>query len=380
MQPLRVVFWGTYDTGKPRVRILREGLRLNGAEVMECHSNLWGGIEDKSQVRGASRWLRLLLRVASAYPSLALRYLRLPPHDVVLALYPGLVDLFVIRLITWCRRKPLAWDWFLSAYDTIVLDRRLLSRRNPLASLIYLSEWVAIRCVDAGFMDTAAHAKRMEHLFGLCAGTLRHAWVGVERKHFTCDASTTEDRGRGKEVQVLFYGQFIPLHGIPTIVAAAELMRDRPVRWTLIGRGQEAARIRDLLERHPLPKLQWLEWVDYSELRQVLAHADIALGIFGTSDKAASVIPNKVFQILASRRPLITRDSPAIRELLENAPLAVQLVQAGDANALAAAVSAFLADGAKTRADIHVPDMIDRFDAAAIGLQLSGILSPLSKQ
>ena len=48
----RLILWGTYDAGKPRVRILREGLRESGVAVEEIHTDPWNGIEDKSQIRG----------------------------------------------------------------------------------------------------------------------------------------------------------------------------------------------------------------------------------------------------------------------------------------------------------------------------------------
>ncbi len=379
---MRVVFWGTYDTGKPRVRILRQGLRLQGVEVLECHADLWSGIDDKSQVKGASRWLKLAGRALIAYPGLLWRYLRLPRHDVVVVAYPGLVDLFVLRLFAWWRRTPLAWDWFLSAYDTIVLDRQLLSPRNPVAWSIRATEWLAARLADAVFMDTAAHAARMEKLFCLPTGTFGRVWVGVEREHFDIESgSPSRSVAAGDaDVTVLFYGQFIPLHGIPTIIAAAELLRDEPVRWLLIGRGQEAPRIRELLERASLPRLQWIEWMEYADLHRALAQADVALGIFGSSEKAASVIPNKVYQVLAARRPLITRDSAAIRELVAHAPPTVQLVAAGDAAALAAAVKVIADRGQGVGADARAPDLTDRIDAAAIGKQLFDILQPLTRR
>ena len=49
---MHIVFWGTYDTGKPRVRILLQGLRENGVEVSECQANIWENVEDKSQLSG----------------------------------------------------------------------------------------------------------------------------------------------------------------------------------------------------------------------------------------------------------------------------------------------------------------------------------------
>ena len=61
--------------------------------------------------------------------------------------------------------------------------------------------------------------------------------------------------------------------------------------------------------------------------------------------KAAMVVPNKVYQAAAAGRPLVTRDGPALREVLE--PGAHCLVcPPGDPDALAAAVARLLDDPA----------------------------------
>lgn len=336
----RVVLWGTCDMGKPRVRMLLRGLRECGVEVVECRADLWQGVQDKSQMRGASAWLRLALRALWIYPVLVARYLRLPRHDWVLLGYPSMPDVFVIRLFAWMRGARIALDWFLSAYDTIVLDRALVGPRHPLAWLIRAAEWSGVHLADVPFMDTMTHARRMEAMFDLAPGSCGHVWVGVEDDVFaaTAPGDAVGPSNHNDMLRVLFYGQFIPLHGIATIIEAARTLRDAAVSWTLVGQGQEAARIRALLEADPLPALRWLDWIDYADLHREIAAADICLGIFGTSDKAASVIPNKVFQVIAAGRPLITRDSPAIRELVDPDASDIALVPAGDAKALAAAI------------------------------------------
>ena len=43
---------------------------------------------------------------------------------------------------------------------------------------------------------------------------------------------------------------------------------------------------------------------------------DVCLGIFGRTEKASRVIPYKAYEALAMRKPLITGDSKASRELL----------------------------------------------------------------
>jgi len=336
---MHVVLWGAYDLGKPRIRILRAGLVRNGIQLTECHVDVWRGVEDKSQMHGVGRWLWRLLRLLAAYPLLIARYLCLPRHDLVLVSYPGLLDLYVIRLFARMRKVPVAWDWFISAYDTIVLDRRLLQPDRVAAKLIKAVEGCGARRADLLFMDTAAHARRMESLYLLPRDSVGRVWVGAEAERFA-PAPVVSPPADGAPLRVLFYGQFIPLHGIETIVAAARLLCDAPVEWTLVGDGQEAGRIRNELASHPLARLRWVPWVPYAELAARIAEADVCLGIFGTSDKAASVIPNKVFQTLCSGRPLITRDSPAMRELLPHPPRACRLVPPGDPAALAAAVLA----------------------------------------
>lgn len=344
---MKIVLWGTYDIGKPRIRIMRDGLRTLGIEITEIHKDLWGDIDDKSAVRGARAWLRRGLRLLGAYPMLIWRYMRVPAHDLILVSYPGQLDVLVLRPFAWMRRKRIAFDWFISSFDTVVEDRRLLGRGNPFAWMLWAGEWLASRAADLAFMDTAAHARRMEMLFRLAPNSVGHVWVGAERAFF----QSSLHKSSGECLKVLFYGQFIPLHGIGTIIEAARLLRDAPIQWTLVGRGQEAPRIRAMLAENPLSALHWVEWVPYDQLDGWIKRADVCLGIFGTSEKAASVIPNKVFQIVASGLPLVTRDSAAIRELLTDGPPCVRLVKAGDARALADAVH----DCARTAHTISPP-------------------------
>ncbi|PFH10716.1 glycosyltransferase involved in cell wall biosynthesis [Collimonas sp. PA-H2] len=364
---MKIVLWGTYDIGKPRVRLLRDGIRKNGFELIECHTDIWNGIEDKSQISGVFSKLTFMFRLFSCYPSLVWRYLRLPAHALVLVSYPGLFDVLVIRCFAWLRRAPVAWDVFISAYDTVVDDRRLFGVRHPVARLLWGLEWLAVRAADGVFMDTEAHARRVEELFRLHGGECGMVSVGVETEKFP--ASPAPFPRPRKPLQVLFYGQFIPLHGIGYIVEAAGLLRDEEIDWILIGKGQETPRIRELLANTPLPRLRWLEWVDYPDLITWIQQADICLGIFGNSKKAANVIPNKVYQIIAAQKPLITRDSPAIRELLQHSPPCTVLIPAGDAGALANVV--------KSYADMPVNDgtthchvnLTRKIDAAAVGAQ-----------
>jgi glycosyltransferase involved in cell wall biosynthesis len=370
---MRILCWGTYDTGKPRTRILRAGLSRAGNTLHECHRPVWDGIEDKSQVPGGWRRVGLVLRWLLSYPSLVWRFMRAPRPDVLLIGFPGVLDALVIAPFARLRGVPVVWDMFMSLYDTIVEDRQLLARRGIVARVLHAAELCALRRCDLVFLDTEAHARRVESLFALPAGHCGAVWVGAEVEHFAPALAERPATSAGEPMRVLFYGQFIPLHGIETIVAAARLMKDEPVEWTVVGRGQEQERIARLLTQEPLPRLRREEWVEYGELCRWIARADLCLGIFGTSGKAASVIPNKVFQIVAMGRPLVTRDSPAIRELLEHAPPCTYLVPCADPRALAAAVRDHLTRMPTPVANCHA-GLHEKIGASAVARQFTGLL------
>lgn len=334
---MRVVFWGTYDIGKPRVRILLQGLRECGVEVIECHKEVWGGVEDKSQLRGLKRKAGLLFKWLLAYPVLIGRYLRLPRHDVVVVGYLGQLDVLVLWPFARWRGVPLVWDAFLSLYNTVVEDRRMVGPHNPVAWLLRAWEWLACKAADLVVLDTNAHGRYFIDTFGAPETKVKRVFVGAETDLFR--PRRTLERDPAQAFTVLFYGQFIPLHGIETVVRAAKLTEAEGIRWVIIGTGQEAPRIRALIADLQPANLEWVDWVPYTELIEWLHKADICLGIFGATAKAARVIPNKVFQILAAERPLITADTPAMREFLQ-ADAGHILVPIADAGALRRAVLA----------------------------------------
>ena len=370
---MRVLHWGTYDLGKPRARILREGIRSAGASLQDCHRDIWSGLEDKTQAFRTKQFLWRLVRWLAAYPALIWRFLAGPRPDMVLTSFPGLLDIIVLAPFARMRGVPMAWDMFISVYDTLVFDRGLARPGTLAARCLFWLERFAIGRADFVFLDTEAHARRIESLFDLPPGSCGSVWVGAEVEHF----QPTRRLEQSTDVfEVLFYGQFIPLHGVQTIVEAARLMQDSGVAWTLIGRGQEVSSVQRTLAEAPVPALRWIDWVDYAELGSWIAKADLCLGIFGTSEKAASVIPNKVFQIVAAGRPVVTRDSPAVRELLEDSAPCVYLIPPGDPHALAEAVTRHMHHVSRFPAPRCHGAVVSRIAAPAIGRRFMQVVVP----
>ncbi len=237
--------------------------------------------------------------------------------------------------VRWSRWKgvPVVFDPLISAYDKQVFERAKCAEGSREAEHLLAWERSLMQQFDAIIADTTCHRAFFCDAFGLSPEKVHVVPVGAEEDLFVCQPFQKLDR----KCRVLFYGSFIGLQAPEIIVKAAF---DVPyVHWTFIGDGP--------LKRHSIdlaggnPQIQFLPWMPYDQLPEIIANAHILLGIFGTSKKAGRVIPNKVFQSLASGRPVITRFSQAYPVKLQRASVSecgIRWVEPGSSHALSDAV------------------------------------------
>jgi len=312
---LRVLYFGTYERDYPRNAEVMSALREAGVEVLERHTPVWDGHQDN----WAARW-RTGLRLAWA--EFRLRFTPHDSFDAVVVGYPGHFDVPRARRVA--GKRPLVFNPLVSLHETLVEDRKRF-RQGLLAARILLAvDRKALKLSDLVVADTEANADFLARLGEIPRERVQVCLVGAEDRLFHAGWRPDEP------FRFLFVGKLIPLHGLETILAAARLAPELQIR--LIGSGQ----LEKVLDERP-QNVEWLQWINYEELPAEYWGAVCALGIFGTSDKARRVIPNKAFQALACGTPLITADTPGARELLVDEESAL-LVPPGDPVALAAAM------------------------------------------
>ena len=323
---MRVVYFGTYERRYPRNAQVISCLRRAGVEVVERHESVWEGREQKW---GAG--LGVLPRLALAQARLLLR----PRADgeAIIVGYPGHLDLPAARRAA--RGRPVIFNPLVSLVDTLIGDRRRFRQGSLPARLLTEIDRRALRAADLVVADTQANADFLAELADLPPERIGVCLVGAEERVFRPGWAPEEP------FAAVFVGKLIPLHGLETILAAARLAPE--IRLRVIGTGQ----LGSLLESRPA-NVDWLPWVDYELLPGELHRAGCALGIFGTSDKARRVIPNKAFQALACGVPLVTADTPTPREHLSDGESAL-LVPPGDPAALAEALRRLAGDPALAR-------------------------------
>ena len=318
---MRVLYFGTYERGYPRNAQVISCLRGAGVDVVEHHVDLWDRAEHKfragplAAAQIAIAELRLLARPRAEF-------------DAIIVGYPGHFD--VPRAKRVARGRPLVFNPLVSLSDTFVSDRGRFRDGSLASRVLFAVDRRALRRSNLVVADTEANADFLARLAGIPRECVAVCLVGAEERIFEPGWTPPE------RFTALFVGKLIPLHGLETILEAASRAPEIPFR--IVGSGQ----LDDLLAARS-PNVEWVPWVTYELLPNELHRAGCALGIFGTSDKATRVIPNKAFQALACGTPLVTGDTPGARELLVDGESAL-LVPPGDADALAAAVRSLAAD------------------------------------
>lgn len=352
---MRVCYMGAYSHTYPRNMILRRGLETNGAKVVECQvSPSLNSRERAEKVKQKFTKLHdqcdvILLSefnqsIASTAHSLAKQY-----------------------------KKKFVLDAFTPIYDSNVHDREAISSFSLRALRYWLLDRASMRLPDVILVDTQQHADYYAEKFNGDIKKIHVVPVGASAEWFGEPTITRTEPG----IKVLFYGTYIPLHGIDVILHAAEQLRaNKRIHFELIGRGQTFDQMQSLANQLRLTNVRFAKPIPYEELPRRVASADICLGIFGQTEKVARVVPNKVYQTLALARPLITGDTPAIRTVFEPGKHLVA-IPTGDSHALSATITS-LVDNLAERSKIAEAGsrlMSQKYTEAHIGKHLLDILT-----
>lgn len=331
---VRVLGFGTYDArAHPRVATLLAGVRDRGGEVTELVVPL--GFDTADRVRMLRRPWRvpvLALRLATRWMVLTRRARRLADRhpDVVVVGYLGHFDVLLARRLF--PRSRIVLDHLIGAADT-ARDRGVTS--GPALRVLSALDAAALAAADVVVVDTDEQRAVLPPRY-----RDRAVVVAVGAPPLWRPDPHRPPVGDDRPLRVVFFGTFTPLQGTEVLAAALGQLVDTPqIEATLVGDGQDRPAARVAAAGNPA--VRWLNWVPPERLPELVAAADICLGIFGTGPKALRVVPNKVFQGAAAGCAIVTSDTAPQRRVLDAAAV---FVPPGDPTALATALRQLAGD------------------------------------
>ncbi|MEM8986632.1 MAG: WcaI family glycosyltransferase [Pseudomonadota bacterium] len=143
-----------------------------------------------------------------------------------------------------------------------------------------------------------------------------------------------------EEIVCLYSGAISNKQGLETVIDAARLLQNKPIRFVICGQGPGADAIRARAEG--LNTVTFMTFQPAERLNALLNAADIHL-LPQKADAADLVLPSKLTGMLASGRPVIAGAAPGTGLSAEVNGCGVS-VPPGDATALAAAIETLARD------------------------------------
>jgi glycosyltransferase involved in cell wall biosynthesis len=347
-----VLWWGRFDSGYSRNRILRAQFHRLGWTIADFRPRV------------------------SALGDLEARLRRLPVADLVWVPCFRQRDLAAAARWSAVHGVPLAFDPLISAYDKQVDERGKWSAGSHRARRLLAWERGLLQRPDLVVADTPAHADYFAEVLGVARCRLAVVYVGAEAGFFSPTPVSQPDPG--SPLEALFYGSFLPLQGPGVVVEAARRYRGRPVQWTLLGQGALRSACEE--QARGLANVRFEDWLPYAALPDRIRRAQILLGVFGTTPKAGRVIPNKVYQAMACGRVVVTRAAEAYPpELRAAEDSGLVWTAAGDAQGLADRVAALAEDHDRLRtlSDTAAMTSAQYFSEDAVRRQLDAALQGL---
>ncbi len=345
-----ICFFGTYESSFPRTITLKEACRQLRIKVIECHAPFWELKREKVEYFAPKSIIKTIFQLVLIYSRLALRYMRLEDHDAVIVGYNGYFDMPLAKLLAKIRRKALIYTPVFPLYETSVEDRGYINKDSIKSNAIQLIDEISCRLADLIIIETETYLSYYSKEFKIPKDKYFQIPIGADETNYVRRRENTP-RNDTDPFIVLFYGKFIPLQGIPYIIKAAKLLEeDRDIEFEIIGSGQLSNNIKNLAHKLNIKNVSFIEWINYREIPDHIQRADICLGIFGNTPKARRGIPIKVYEALSMKKPVITGDSPAAREVFDHKVNSI-LCEMANPKALAGSIL-LLKNDKKLREDI----------------------------
>ena len=233
--------------------------------------------------------------------------LALPKPDVIVATSPQFFTAVAGYLVGTLRGRPWVFEvrdlWPESIRAVGAMDHpRLLDVLERFANFLYRRADLIVPVTEA-FRRTLIHA-------GVPASKLRVVTNGIDVRSVSVSASRATVRRQHGIPEDVFLAAYVGTvgmaHGLGTIVEAARRSAtDGTLHFAIMGQGADEDRVRGQVDRDGLRNLTLIDAGPRQAAFDLMAAADVSLVLLRDTPLFETVIPSKIFESMALRRPIV---------------------------------------------------------------------------
>jgi len=352
---MKLLFLTGRELAYPRNSILAKALESQDVELVYCTSSYLSYPE-----RFADVFFKFLVNASNDCDAIFIGFLGHP----------------FVPIISKLIKKPILFDAFISIYDTLCFDRKAFSPHSLMGKLSFYLDKKSCNASNIVLLDTDSHIDYFSDTFSIKKDKFRRILVGADDTIFYPRKFIPGDGF----FNVLYYGEFNPLHGIEYIVkAAAILEKEKEIRFTIIGKGREHDRIKNMAKNLGTSNIHFIDWVPYKSLPDIIARSDLCLGgHFGDSSKSKRVIAGKTYQMMAMKKPLILGKNDANKELFSDGENALMVNHSNEEELADAILKLKNDDNLRNKIASNAFNIFkDQCSISEIGRQIKSVLNEL---
>ncbi len=294
--------------------------------------------------------IRRMVNYISWMLSSMLAALLTPKCDVIYAWHPPLTVGVTARFLRWWKHAPVILDvqdlWPESALASGMM------RDGRLVRVMYrLADWVYARADRILVVSPQARAYLGTRGVPMAKTAVAKHWIDESMSRQPRARDVRAELSLGPGMVVMFAGNLGMVQGLETLVEAADLLRDAPVTFVIVGDGSDRARLEADAAARKLSNVIFPGRFPASDMPEFLAAADLLIVHTRASSVAEHAVPTKILAYLAAGRPILCGMTGAAASVME-ASAAGWVTPPGDAAAMAGAIREALDAGPVRRAEI----------------------------
>jgi glycosyltransferase involved in cell wall biosynthesis len=267
--------------------------------------------------------------------------------DLVLVTSPPLFVGFSGYIISRIKRIPLVFEirdlWPESAIDTGVIKNKVIIKVAYWFEGFIYKKAKLINVLTPAFRDVLIQRKKvLPEKIILIPNAADFSLSDKLLRNFDSDQFRKENGLEGKLVFT-----YVGAHGVANhlvqVIEAADLLRDKPVIFQLIGDGMQKQILREEVAKRGLLNVSFVDSVPKTEVFKYILASDVGMSVLKKLDTFKTIYSNKTFDYMSCKKPILMAIDGVSRMLVEDAGAGIY-VEPENTSAFVKAVDYYLSN------------------------------------